>query len=115
MYELAIEYVEKLKNKEEFKRLIELKKIIDSKYSKLIISLKNKEAKYHEALEYPNYYDLSTIQSEFSIAKAELYSKPEVKEYFKLEGIINDLLSDDINDLKASISNKFLIDNRIKI
>ena len=107
MEELIGDYVAKIKDTEEFKRLLELKKLIDNNYASLIIKFKNKEAMYLEAKEYPNQYDLNRIQKEFSEAKTLLYSKPEVKEYFMLERKINENLTSDINDLKESISNKF--------
>lgn len=115
MENLVNDYINNLSDKPEFKRLIELKKYIDSNYARLIVKLKNKEAKYLEAKEYPNQYDLIKCQKEFSEAKSELYSKEEVKEYFKLERKLNELLNDDINDLKESISNKFMKDEILKI
>ena len=115
MENLVDKYVDNFKNKAEFKRLIELKKYIDLNYSGLIVKLKNKEAKYLEAKEYPNKYDVNKAQKEFSEAKAELYSKEEVKEYFKLERILNELLNNDVNALKEAISNKFSKDDILKI
>lgn len=115
MEDLVNAYVDELKDKEEFKRLLALKKYIDNNYSSLIVKLKNKEAKYLEAKQYPNQYDVDKAQREFSEAKAELYSKEEVKEYFKLERFLNELLNDDINELKESISNKFTKEELMKI
>lgn len=115
MEDLAIEYVNNLSSTNEFKRLIELKKIIDSKYSSLIVRLKNMEARYIEARQYPSQYDVISIQKEFSEAKSELYSKEEVKEYFKLERQLDEFLTNDLNDLKDSISNKFNKDEIMKI
>jgi hypothetical protein len=44
MEDLALEYVNNIKNTKEFQRLIELKNIINKKYSLLIISFKTAEA-----------------------------------------------------------------------
>lgn len=116
MFDLIDKYVDELTESKEFKRLLQLKKIIDSKYGLLIISLKTKEAKYLEAKQYGDYYpNLKDLQLEFSNAKKELYSKEEVVEYFNLEKSIQAMLDDDFNELKYEISNKLKINNTIKI
>lgn len=116
MNDLIELYIKELKDSYEFKRLLELKDIINNKYSKQIISLKTKEAKYLEAKEYKDYYpNFIEIQNGFKEAKKELYSKEEVKEYFKLERMIQESLDKDINSLMESISNKFKTKNIISI
>ena len=45
-------YINELMKETEFKRLIELKKIIDKKYGMKIVAFKNKEALYLEAYIY---------------------------------------------------------------
>ena len=107
MEDLANIYLIELENKEEFKRLLFLKKEIEKKYSNLIIAMKTKEAIYLEAKDKKDHYDLEKAKKEFSIAKVNLYSKEEVKEYFMLENKINRMLDEDFNDIKKSISNKF--------
>lgn len=107
MEDLANIYLNELENKEEFKRLLFLKKEIEKKYSNLIIAMKTKEAIYLEAKDKKDHYDLDKAKMEFSLAKANLYSKEEVKEYFMLENKINQMLDEDFNDIKESISNKF--------
>ena len=107
MEELAKDYVNKIEELEEFKRLLELKRIIDKKYALLIISFKTKEAAFLEAKERPDIFNLDEAKKNFVEAKSKLYSKEEVKEYFILERKINKTLEDDMNDLKKSISNKF--------
>ncbi len=100
-------YLNELLKEENFKRLLDLKKIIDSKYSSKIISFKNKEALYLEAKE-NKYMDEEKARLEFQEKKKELYSLPEVSEYFKLERKINEMIEKDLNEIKASISNKLL-------
>lgn len=107
MEKLALEYTNKIEETKEFKRLIELKNIINQKYGLLIISLKTKEVNLIEAKERPNIYDVKKCQMEFQDAKIKLYSKEEVKEYFILEEKINHMLEEDMNELKRSISNKY--------
>ena len=115
MFELIDLYIDELKEKEEFKRLLELKVIIEKKYSNLIISLKTKEAFYLEAIDKEGHYDLAKVKQDFINAKTNLYSKEEVKEYFELERKINKIMENDFNDIKKSISNKFSINNTITI
>ena len=52
--------------------------------------------------------DEEKARLEFQEKKKELYSLPEVSEYFKLERKINEMIEKDLNEIKASISNKLL-------
>ena len=108
MEDLVKEYIDEIENSDDFKRLLELKDIINKEYAPLIISFKMKEAEYIEAKERPEIFDLNQKQKEFSIAKANLYSKECVKEYFMLEEKINKNINKDLDELKDLISNKFL-------
>lgn len=114
MQDLAENYIKELKENPDFIRLIDLKKQIDEKYASLIVSLKNKEAKYLEAKKYPMYYsNFNEIQNDFVLAKKNLYSKEEVKEYFSLERKIQQIIDEDFNEVKNSISNKFSLNKTI--
>ncbi|MGM9969167.1 MAG: hypothetical protein ACI35S_02090 [Anaeroplasma sp.] len=107
-------YIDDLSQTIEFKRLIELKSIIDEKYKNLIIKFKTKESLYLDAKKYGEYYpELNSIQNDFMKAKKDLYEKEEVKEYLKLERIIQDKLNSDINLIKSSVSNKFKLTKNI--
>jgi hypothetical protein len=109
-------YVDIIVNTEEFKRLKELKIIIDNKYTKEIISFKRCEANYLEASLHKEYYsNYEEITRKLSEAKAILYNKEEVKEYLKLERVIQEMLNNDFNELKQAISNKFGTSKTIKI
>ena len=104
MEQLAFDYVNELADNEEFKRLLELKKIIDDKYSKEIVAFKTAESNYLEAKKYGEYYpNLKEFQNTFSEKKKELYSKEEVKEYLRLEREINESINNDIKDLKELV------------
>lgn len=107
--DLIDDYVNEIKNSEEFKELIGLRDIIDSKYKDLIIKFKTCESLYLEAKE-RNYLDNSIIKN-FSEAKRNLYSKDEVKKYFELESKLNLKLNNDFNEIKENISNKFSLNN----
>ena len=108
MEDLVKEYIDEIINSDDFKRLLKLKDMIHKEYAPLIISFKMKEAEYIEAKERPEIFDLNQKQKEFSMAKANLYSKEYVKEYFMLEEKINKNINDDLDELKNLISNKFL-------
>lgn len=114
--DLVNEYVKRLLSDGRLQRLLELKRKIDTAYASCIVNLKNAEAKYLEAKSYGKYYPgLEEIQKRFSQAKEKLYSKPEVKEYFRLEREFQALLDEDMNELKTSISNKFSLQNHLKL
>ena len=101
MENIIDDYIEEITNKDGFKRLIELKKIIDLKYEKEIIAFKTAESKYLEASQYGKYYPgLEKLRLDFSNKKKDLYSKLEVKEYLELERSINENINGDINELK---------------
>jgi predicted RNA-binding protein with RPS1 domain len=115
MEEAVNNYINEVLELPEFKRLVELKILIDDKYSKEILAFKTTEEKYNEAKKYPNNYDINTIRDGFIKAKSNLYSKAEVKEYFDLENHIQDLLNNDFNRIKDSIINTDKIRcNRLK-
>ena len=103
------DYVNEITDNDDFKKLIELKKIIDSKYKNEIISFKTAESKYLEASNYGKYYpNLEELRRDFSNKKKELYSKEEVREYFDLERKINESINNDINELKEIVlDNKY--------
>ena len=107
--DLIDDYVNEIKNSEEFRKLIRLKEIIDSKYKDLIIKFKTCESLYLEAKE-RNYLDDSIINN-FVEAKKNLYSKDEVKNYFILENKLDEKLNNDFNEIKENISNKFSLNN----
>lgn len=107
-------YLTKLENEKEFIELLALKKEIDKKYGSLIVSMKNLEAKYLEMKEYEKFRnDINEYKLAFINSKKLLYSKEEVKRYFYLERRIQNMINEDINDLKKSISNKFSLTKNI--
>lgn len=106
MDDLIDKYVLDFSSSDEFKELKYLKIIIDEKYKKEILLFKTNDDKYKEALKYPDYYDISKIRNELSKAKANLYSKEEVKRYLELEKKLQDNLDKDFMDIKKTISNK---------
>lgn len=109
-------YVDIIINTDEFKRLKELKKIIDQKYAKEIVVFKRCEANYLEASQHKEYYpNFNEIVKKLSEAKSVLYNKEEVKEYLLLERTIQEMLTNDFNELKQSISSKLGTNKTLKI
>ena len=114
MYDLIDNYFNNLILMPEFKRLMELKKIIEEKYSLLIVNLKTCEANYEDAKRYKDYMnDFDSLREKLVNAKKRLYSLDEVKEYFSLEKKIQKIINDDLNELKLSISKQFQNNKRI--
>ena len=107
--DLIDDYVNEIKDSVEFRELIRLKNIIDSKYKDLIIKFKTCESLYLEAKE-RNYLD-DSIKNNFIEAKRNLYSQDEVRKYFDLENKLNEKLNNDFNEIKQNISNKFSLNN----
>lgn len=110
LFDLANDYADEMIDSADFQRLLSLKEQINKDLSKKIVAFKTMEAKYLEAKNYGNHHpNLLEYQKEFSRLKSELYSEALVKEYFELEKSIQTKLDEDINSLKKSISNKFII------
>ncbi len=108
MYELIDDYFNNLIELPEFKRLLELKDIIRKKYSLLIVGFKTNEANYEEAKRYKDFMgDFDVLREKLVESKRKLYEKEEVKEYFELEKKIQNIINDDLDALKLSISPQF--------
>ena len=108
MYELIDDYFNNLIELPEFKRLLELKDIIRKKYSLLIVGFKTNEANYNDAKRYKDYMnDFNELKNKLIDSKRKLYEKEEVKEYFELEKKIQNIINNDLDELKSSISSQF--------
>ncbi len=105
IYDLADLYFDDLKKDKDYQELKNLKKLIDEKYQKEILSFKRCESIYEEAKE-KGYLD-DNIKNAFISSKTALYEKEEVKRYFFLENKINNKLNSDLDEIKKSITNKF--------
>ena len=110
LYDLADLYAEKIIKSDDFKRFIELNKLIKSNLSKEIIAFKTAESLYNDACQYGKYHpDLKKYQLRLSETKKNFYSNPLMIEYKKLEFKIQSELNSDFNELKKAISNKLEI------
>jgi hypothetical protein len=102
--DLSLDYFNELKNLPEFKRLIELKQIIDTKYKNEIIAFKTKESLYLESLKNDYYLGKDKIKKDFILAKSNLYKKEEVKEYFDIQNKLDLILKNDFIEIRENIS-----------
>ena len=112
--DLALDYFNELKETEDFKRIIELKKKIDEKYKEEIYNFKRMEELYNESKDNKYYPDKDNIKKKFIEAKAILYSKEEVKEYFIIQNRLDDILKKDFDEIRKNISKELLNNNHCK-
>ena len=113
-FDMSIEYFNELKSSNEYKRLIELKNIIDNKYTKLIIAFKTLESKYNDILKYNDEKSINETKKRLIEAKANLYSKEEIKEYFNIKNELDKKLKKDFEEIKESISIDLTKKNKCK-
>ena len=108
LYDDLDNLIKDIVNQNEFKRIKELRGIIEEKYFNLISKFNIAKDKYEQALpmkQYINNFD--QICTELSNAKNELYSKNEVIELHRLEKIIEKELIHISNEIAGAMSNKF--------
>lgn len=108
------EYIDKIINSNDFKRLKELKLIIDEKYNNEILNFKTMESKYLDAKRYNDRDLIKKTRIDFMNAKSKLYEIDIVKEYLSLERKIGNMINQDFDKLKKSISNNIGDKNGIK-
>ena len=111
---LSLDYFNELKETTDYKRLKELKSIIDNKYSKEIIAFKTLESKYNDLLKYNDEKIIKEAKDRFIDSKIKLYSKEEIKEYFEIQNKLDIMLKNDFNDIKKSISVELSKTNKCK-
>lgn len=115
LYDKLDEFVEEFTNKEEFKRLKELKKLIDIELKSEIKDFLNANDKLKEASKYGPYYPgLDKLRVDLSNKKEKLYSNPMVIEYLKLERQIQTELDEITNEMSSVISNKISLKKILK-
>lgn len=100
--------IDEIKKDPDYLRLLEVKKLIDTKYIQEIKDFREANDKYSEAKNYGKYHpDLKSRQLKLVETKTSLYSKEEVQEYFNLERLLNKELQSLTNDLTSTVSNKY--------
>ena len=108
LYDDLDNLIDELINKPEFKRIKELKVIIEDKYYNLISKFNVAKDEYEKSLPLRNYIsNVDQICNELSNAKNELYSKDEVIELHQLEAKLEKELAHISNEIAGAMSNKF--------
>lgn len=97
------DYVDSIKNSDDYKSLISLNKQMENELSDLINDFKIKKDTYEKIREFgKNYKGYSKVCLEYSNAKEKLFSSGIVKKYHEKEEIIKnelDELSKNLNDV----------------
>ena len=109
-------YIKSVIDSNDFQELLALKKQIDDELKDLIIKFNTAKDRYYEAQKYGKYHpSISDYKKNLLELKKELYSNSLVKKYFSLQNKVQKKINDFLNDLKASISNKFKKNESINI
>ena len=110
------ELVDEIKEKNEYKKLLKLKKIIDTdkQIIKLVEVFNKTKVKYNEVSKYGEHHpDLKEVRKELSISKEKLFTNEIIKEYKQLEKEIQNLLDDISRKIAKSVSPKIKHPNEI--
>ena len=114
--DLTYELVDEIKNKSEYKRLIELKKMMeeDPSVNTLINDFNKMKVKYEEVLKFGKYHpDLKDVQKAFSKTKETLYNNEVVQEYKKLEKVLQSELDNISREIATSVSKRIKHPNEL--
>lgn len=114
--EKTYDLVNEIKDTKEYKRLIELDKMIktDSELITLIESFNKVKMKYDEVTKYGKYHpDLKRVQLELSKKKEEVYTNVIIKEYKQLEKDLQKRLDHISSEIATSVSSKIKHPNEI--
>jgi cell fate (sporulation/competence/biofilm development) regulator YlbF (YheA/YmcA/DUF963 family) len=110
------ELIDEIKEISEYKRLIELKAIIqnDEETSSLVLAFKKLNDQYLEVSKYGKHHpDLKKVKQLFSLKKEELYNHPLIREYKQCEKKIETVLTEVATELAISVSKKIKHPNEI--
>lgn len=108
--------IDEIKEKKSYKRLIELKSIInnDKDLNSLIQDFNKVKVKYEDVIKYGKYHpDLKKVQLELSKIKESLYSNVIIKEYKQLEKELQKTLDYVSSEIAKSVSTKIKHPNEI--
>lgn len=104
---LVYELVDEIKSKEEYTRLLELKKVMDSDpyIIKLLDDFKNSKKKFEEVSKYGKFHpDLKKVQLELSEIKTQVYTNKTIMEYKRLEKELQKILDNTSREIAESVS-----------
>lgn len=108
--------IDEIKSEVTYKRLLELKKFIDTDefLNELIKAFNKVKLTYEEVAKYGKYHpDLKKVQLELSSIKEELYSNVVIKEYKMLEKKLQSKLDEISSEIATSVSSKIKHPNEI--
>lgn len=108
--------VDEIKSKDEYKRLLELKKIIDNDpyILNLVTDFNKTKIKFEEVSKYGKYHpDLKEVQLELSSIKNALYTNEVISEYKALEKKIQKILDNISRKIAGSVSPKIKYPNEM--
>ena len=108
--------IDEIKSEVTYKRLLELKKFIDTDefLNELIKAFNKVKLTYEEVAKYGKYHpDLKKVQLELSSIKEELYSNVFIKEYKMLEKKLQSKLDEISSEIATSVSSKIKHPNEI--
>lgn len=108
--------VDEIKSKEEYKRLKELKIVLDSDPSliELLDEFKKSKIKFEEVSKYGKYHpDLNQAQLDLAKIKTKVFTNEIISEYKLLENKIQKLLDDVSRQIAQSISPKIKFPNEM--
>ena len=108
--------VDEIKSKEEYKRLLELKKILDNDplIKNLLDEFNKCKIKFEEVSKYGKYHpDLKKVQLELAEIKAEVFTNEIISEYKLLEKRIQKILDDVSRQIAQSVSPKIKFPNEM--
>ena len=108
--------VDEIKDKKEYVRLLELKKLMDTDIEiiKLIAEFNDVKTKYNEVSKYGKYHpDLKEVRLVLASAKKALFSNVVISEYKQLEKEIQKILDNISRKIAQSVSPKVKYPNEI--
>ena len=104
---IVYDLVDEIKSKEEYKRLLELKKIMDNDpyIIELIEKFNKSKIKFEEVSKYGKYHpDLKKVQLELAEIKTEVFTNKVILEYKKLEKDLQKILDDTSKAIAQGVS-----------
>jgi len=108
--------VDEIKSKEEYIRLLELKKILDNDpvIVNLLDNFNKSKLKYEEVSKYGKHHpDLKKVQLELADIKTKVFTNEIVSEYKKIEKKIQNILDKVSREIAQSVSPKIKYPNEM--
>lgn len=103
----AYDLADELKETDIYREMKRLDELIKTKYEKELKEYQKAFLKFDEVFNTGGVYhpDFKEVSALFSKIKTTLYNKEEVKEYFKKEQMMNEILKEIADEISFSVSN----------